>query len=240
MKKLMNYHEWLGTGIQLMVFTLLFPFLAILLGFLPFPDGAKEQFTQAALSFVPLSHYVEGVVHGINTSQPGLGILDYAYKALQIVYSNVEAFMYVGMWLYLFRVIFSEILVRSTPFGKIVPIFSGVPIFQVTLGLFFSAFTYGIFGTGMDMYIVVGFLALANIILTCVFVKKPLWRKLLDMFCNLGLQSYLASLTAAYVIVLLFCFRGVYTNVAQAATAVVTVTLLWIVYLGTQYLLADK
>lgn len=223
-----------------MVFTLLFPFLAIILGLLDFPGGAKESFVESVLSYLPLSEYIEGVVIGINTARPGLSLLEYGIQVLQIVTDNIEAFMYVGMWLYMFRVIFSEILITTTKVGKVVPIFSGVPIFQVTLGLFFAAFTYGLFGTGKGLLVVTSVLIVVNFVLTAVFVKKPLWKKILDLFLNLGLQSYLAALSAGYVIVLLYGFRGYYESVVQGIIAIVIVVLLWIIYLVTQYLVSDK
>lgn len=243
MTKLFSFHEWLGTGIQLIIFTLLFPFLVIILGMLPFADGAIEGFADSVMSFVYLSEYVEGAVIGLNTANPAMGIVEYGTVLLDIVTANIEAFMYVGMWLYAFRVIFSEILTRQIVFKhvtKIVPIFNGVPIIQVTLGLFFGALTYSMLGDRVLNVMIIAFLTVLNWVLTLIFVDKPVWKKILDAFINISMQSYLAALTAGYVIVLMFCLNGVYATVWQAVTAVVTVTLLWLVYLVTQYLLTDK
>ena len=54
MSKLLKPKEWLGTAVQLMIFLLLLPFLAIFLGIMmESAPAAKDEFAAAVMSFLP-------------------------------------------------------------------------------------------------------------------------------------------------------------------------------------------
>lgn len=234
MKKLFKPKELIGTGVQLMIFALLIPFISILLGLMmeSAPD-AKDKFASAVLSFLPYSDPIQNIVTGIDISRPGIGFLTYTAALMNTIGSNVVAAMYIGMWLYAFRMIFREVL------GDILHL-HGLPILQVVCGLFFGAMTFTMLEDEVMGIVATLFLFVLDIVLTIVFVRKSPWKKILDLAINLSLQSYLAALTIGYVAVIASCVQGLYATVAHAVTMLVMVTLLWIVYLVAQYLILEK
>lgn len=229
MRKLLKPRELLATGIQLMVFALLLPFMGILLGMvMEAAPAAKDKYAAAVVSYLPLADTIQAVVTGINSAMPGKSTLDFAQTLMVLLEENVVTAMYLGTWLYIFRVVFRELI----------PI-RGLPIFQVVCGLFFGALTYAFLENPMMRYCAMAFLVVAAVVLT-FFVQKAGWKKLLSILGGVALQSYLAILTVSYVAVLSACVQGLYANLTQAVTAVVTVTLLWIVYIATGYLVREK
>ena len=234
MKKLLNPKEWIGTGVQLIIFVLLMPYLSILLGIImESAPSVKDEYAAAVMSFLPYADPIQNVITGLNLASPQMSVLTYGTALLETISGNVIAAMYLGGWLYAFRVIFKEMLGDALRLR-------GLPILQTVCGLFFGAMTFTMLDDEMMRIPVTLFIFLLDAVLTLIFVRKSVLKKILDIAINLSLQSYLAALTIGYIAVLSNCVRGYYTNVTQAATAVVVVTLLWIVYLVAQYLLTDK
>ncbi len=235
MKKLLNPWEWLGTGIQLMIFALLLPFLSILFGIMmESAPAAKDSFASAVLSFLPYSDPIQNTVTGLELSGNGMSLLTYMAALMDTISGNVIAAMYLGSWLFAFRIIFKESIAAG--FLKI----RGLPILQVVCGLFFGALTFVLLQDDLSAILATLFIFTMDVVLTIIFVDKPVWKKILDLACNLSLQSILAALTIGYFAALASCVQGYYDNVTQAAAAIGTVTALWLVYLITQYLITEK
>lgn len=234
MLKLMKPREWIGTGVQLMIFLLLLPFLAIFLGIMmESAPAAKDDFAAAVLSFLPYADPIQNTISGLNLADPGMSLMTYATALLETISGNIVAAMYLGGWLYAFRVIFKEML------GDVLRL-NGLPILQTVCGLFFGALTFTMLEDEAMRIPVTLFIFVLDAVLTIVFVNKSILKKVLDIAINMSLQSILAALTIGYVAVIMSCVQGYYTDVKLAATAVITVSALWLVYLITQYLLTDK
>ena len=228
MKKLLRPRELMGTGIQLMVFALLMPFLAILLDIImESSPEAKEQYAGAVLSQLPLVEPVQNVITGMDLATPGRTVGMYLFEMYKVLEGNMVTAMYLGTWLYIFRVVFSELI--HIP---------GLPIFQVVCGLFFGALTYGMIGDPVGQLCAFTFLVVASVVVT-FFVKKDGWKKALSMIIGIGAQSYLSILVISYVAVLAACFRGLFANLTQSITAVVIVALLMAIYVFTGYILRE-
>lgn len=234
MKKFMNPKEWIGTGIQLIIFAALLPFLCILLGLMmESAPAAKNEYAAAVISFIPGSDPIQNVVAGLDVAHPGASIWTYFDTLCDIVSGNIIAFTYLGLWLFAFRTIFKEML------GDVLRL-RGIPILQVVCGLFFGAMTFMLLQDQAMQIIVTAFLVILNIVLTIVCFGKAWWKKLLDLLGNLALQSYLAALTIGYIAALSACVQGLYPTVSHAITAMVIVTLLWLIYMITQYFITEK
>lgn len=235
MKKLLNPWEWLGTGIQLMIFAALLPFLSILFGIImESAPAAKDSFSAAVLSFLPYSDAIQNTVTGLKLSGDGMSILTYLAALMDTISGNVIAAMYLGSWLFAFRIIFKESIAAG--FLKI----RGLPILQIVCGLFFGALTFVLLQEEMTAILATLFVFTLDVVLTIIFVHKSVWKKILDLAVNLSMQSLLAALTIGYFAVLASCVQGHYANVTQAIAAIGTVTALWLVYLITQYLVTEK
>ena len=236
MKKLANPREWLGTGIQLMIFAALLPTLSVILGLLM--EGsttAKENFASSVLSYLPFYDNIQLAITGTDISKSGYSALRYIVAVMDTIGGNMIGAMYLGSWLYAFRLIFKESILAGYLRLR------GLPILQHVCGLFLGAITFSMLDDNIALTVMVTLFVLTlDIVLTIVLVDKARWKKVLDLVINLSLQSYLAGLTIGYVVALVICFKGLYSNVTQAITAIVTTTLLWLVYLITQYFITEK
>ena len=234
MKKLLNPKEWLGTGIQLMVFALLIPFLAILFGMMmESAPAAMNKYAAAVLSILPYADEIQYVTVGLDTARPGMSLLTYGGAVFLTVKENFTGPMYLGMWIYAFRAIFKEVL------GDVLNL-RGLPILQVVCGLFFGALTFLLLEDQLLAALAIIFLFVLNFVLTIVFVHKRPWKKILELAFNLAMQGYLAALSIGYVAVLAACVQGLFASVLHAVTAVAIVTILWLIYLIAQYLITEK
>ncbi|MBR6570691.1 MAG: hypothetical protein IKK75_09585 [Clostridia bacterium] len=225
--------EVLGTVIQLMVFALLIPFIAIVLGIImKASPAAKKEYADAVLSFLPLADPIQNIISGLNLAKPGASLIGYVQALFTVIEGNFIAAMYIGMWQYAFRYIFRELI--PEPFRL-----PGLPILQVVCGLLLSALTFPMLHDSNMKLMVTAFLIVLNIVLTLICVKE-FWKKMLEIFCNLGLQSYLAAITIGYIASLVMVAQGYFTNLTQTLTCLGMCTLLLLVYLITQYLLLDQ
>ena len=231
MKKL-SPRVWIAIGIQLMVVALLLPYAAILLGIImkAAPD-AMHRFASDVLSLLPLADEVQYCVTGINTAEFGMSMMRYVENTLDVINGNMQTAMYLGAWIYAFRMIFREVLPLPL---------CGLTILPTFCGLLMGALSYPMLEDESTKYLVIAFLMVLNIVVTLIFVRKSFWKKLLDILVNMALGSYLAALCIGYISAICGCLRGYYINATQAITAVLVVTSLIIIYLVTQFLVTDK
>ena len=229
MKKLLRPRELMGTTIQLMVFAALLPFIAILLDIImQSSPEAKDKYVGAVLGQLPLVEPIQNVIGGMDLARPGMAVGQYLLEMYRVLEGNIVAAIYLGTWLYIFRVVFSELI-------KI----PGVPIFQVVCGLFFGAFTYAIVSDPVMRLCAISFLVVASVVVT-FFVDKEGWKKFLSMLIGILAQSYLSVLVISYVAVLAACFKGLFANLTQSITAVVIVSLLMSIYIFVGYTLRES
>ena len=83
MKKLLNPKEWIGTGVQLIIFVLLMPYLSILLGIImESAPSAKDEYAAAVMSFLPYADPIQNVITGLNLASPQMSVLTYGTALL--------------------------------------------------------------------------------------------------------------------------------------------------------------
>ncbi len=231
--KFLKPRELLATGIQLMIVAALLPAIGILLGVIntAFPEVISNFCSDLAsmvLSEIPGSDEIQSAVTGIKASGGSVSLTTYATVVLEYLSNEMVTLMYIGSWLFAFRIIFKEMIKMP-----------GIPILQTLCGLFFGVLTYTFFGDTVMMVMATLFIMTMDIVLTILFSRKASWKKALDLALNLSLQSVHAVLCISYAVVISSCFTGSFTNVTHAVVSVAVVTLLWIIYLVVQYIVVE-
>lgn len=240
MKKLLDWREWLGTGIQLMIFALLIPFIAFFFGIMKeaAPEAMNDlvsAFTSWIIEKVPFAETIQDAALGYNLIPEKLSVLEYGYVVFMTVTEDMLVSSYIGAWLFAFRIIFKESIAAG--FLQI----KGLPILQTVCGLFFGVLTLPLlYGNVMIMAVAILFMTTMLIVISIIFVHKAVWKKLLDLLINLSFQCFLTGLTIGYVTVVVSLFCGYYRTITEAVFAVATVLVYLLGYLVLQYLIIEK
>ena len=226
MGKFFMKREWKGTFAQLAIFALLLPFLSILLGILKIAvPESLDKLIQGAMSSIPGYDPIQGILIGLNVGDMTSASMSYIEAVMAFVLDNVETMMYLGMWLYAFRVIFKEIL--RIP---------GIPLLQVVCGLFMGALTYPMLEEPSLRLMATGFLIVLNAVITIIFVPKSLFRKIVSVALDLALQSLLAALTIAYVAILILSMQGGLPGIGVTISTLFLVLAFWLGYQIVEYI----
>ena len=223
MNKFFKKKEWRGTLIQVFIFALLLPFLAILLGLVKeAAPEALDKLLQGAMSSIPGYDFMQEVLIGLQITDPATAAMRYTEAVIAFVTDNIYTMIYLGMWLYAFRVIFKEII--KLP---------GIPLLQVMCGFVMGVLTYPMLDEPMLLIMAGSFLAVLNVVITIIFVPKGMVRKIISVVIDLGLQSLLAALTIGYVVILVLSAQAGFPTIGVALGAMTLVLAFW---LGCQFI----
>ncbi len=226
MGKLFMRREWKGTFAQLAIFALLLPFISIIIGMLHMTTPETfDWLIQGIVSSLPGYDPIQGLLAGLDITNPANAAKDYIEAVLNFVIGNVETMMYLGMWLYAFRMIFKEIIPLP-----------GLPILQIVCGLFMGALTYPMLSDPPMRLMATVFLILLNAVITWIFTPKTILQKILSLAIDLGLQSVLAALTIGYVAILVLSIQGGLPDISATIGVLILVLAYWLGYQILEYL----
>ncbi len=224
-----GFKNLIATVAQILLAILVLPALSVILKLL-MPEGAVA-FLWNLLQEVPFMDVWLGIVTDFSASASQT-ILPASY--LEMVLSPVRNAMaeacVIGMCIYMCKTVGTMIYIR------------GVPVLQTVFGVFLGCIVLRAMQGDMTYSIMaIGFMVIANIVLTILAASGQVLQKVLGIFLGLGLQSVIAGLAAAYVAALTLILRGYVSSFFVAVGLVGGTSLpLLIVLLLDYFLLTPK
>ena len=230
MSKFLKPRELIATGIQLMIFALLIPAVGVIFRLLNMAaPEAMEKFMSGVISILPFSDTVQHILSGYDIAVSDVSVMNYFNVVMTTIGEDVVTFMYLGLWLNAFKLLFKELI----------GVVRGLPVLQVFCGLFMGALTYPMLENEATAMSATVFLTVLNIVLI-ILVFKSVWKRILEIFLGLGMQSITAALSIGYFTAVLSCFTNTYPSPEIAISAVVLTTCCIMIWLMIQYLVFEK